>query len=224
MFCVRLMQHDLSSDPLNVENLLETRINAAIQLRNNLGLPSSTTNAFRLVNSEGLIVDVFGDLAVVASSAAWVEKYKEYILKCISQFDLIKNVVWRPSIEILKEEGLDLALPDQDLSTSTNQTVKIVENGISYIISLDGQKTGFYADQRENRQFLSTISDGQRVLDMCCYTGGFALNAARGHALEVTGVDSSSPALELANQNIALNNLDPGRISFLKQDATAFMK
>nr|GEZ63722.1 S-adenosyl-L-methionine-dependent methyltransferases superfamily protein [Tanacetum cinerariifolium] len=82
MFCVRLMQHDLTSDPLNVENLLETRINAAIQLRNNLGLPSSTTNAFRLVNSEGdrlsgLIVDVFGDLAVVASSAAWVEKYKE---------------------------------------------------------------------------------------------------------------------------------------------------
>nr|GFA58871.1 ribosomal RNA large subunit methyltransferase I [Tanacetum cinerariifolium] len=59
---------------------------------------------------------------------------------------------------------------------------------------------------------------------MCCYTGGFALNAARVHALEVTGVDSSSPAMELANQNIALNNLDPGRISFLKQDATAFMK
>ncbi|GKF38612.1 S-adenosyl-L-methionine-dependent methyltransferases superfamily protein, partial [Tanacetum coccineum] len=74
------------ADPLNVENLLETRINAAIELRSNLGLPSSTTNAFRLVNSEGdrlsgLIVDVFGDLAVVASSAAWVEKYKEYILK-----------------------------------------------------------------------------------------------------------------------------------------------
>ncbi|GKC70695.1 ribosomal RNA large subunit methyltransferase I, partial [Tanacetum coccineum] len=232
MFCVRLMQqlqHELSSDPLDVENLLETRINAAIKLRSNLGLPSSTTNAFRLVNSEGdrlsgLIVDVFGDLAVVASSAAWVEKYKEYIINCITRFSLIKNVVWRPSIEILKEEGLNLALPDQDLSTSTNQTVKIVENGISYMISLDGQKTGFYADQRENRQFLSTISDGQRVLDMCCYTGGFALNAARGHALEVTGVDSSSPALELANQNIALNNLDPGRISFLKQDATAFMK
>ncbi|PWA56044.1 S-adenosyl-L-methionine-dependent methyltransferases superfamily protein [Artemisia annua] len=235
MFCVRLMmqlKHE-SSDPLNVEKLLDTRINAAIKLRNNLGLPSSTTNAFRLVNSEGdrlsgLIIDVFGDLAVVASSAAWVEKYKEYIINCISRFTVIKNVVWRPSIEILKEEGLDLALVDQqqkdDLSTSTNQTVKIVENGISYMISLDGQKTGFYADQRENRQFLSTISHGQTVLDMCCYTGGFALNAARGHALDVTGVDSSSPALELANQNIALNNLDPGRISFLKQDATAFMK
>ena len=65
----------------------------------------------------------------------------------------------------------------------------MVENGVYYLISLDGQKTGFYADQRENRQFLSTISKGQRVLDMCCYTGGFALSAARGHAMNVTGIN-----------------------------------
>ena len=63
------------------------------------------------------------------------------------------------------------------------------------MISLDGQKTGFYADQRENRHFLSTISDGQRVLDMCCYTGGFALNAARGHAFDVTGMVSNPAVL-----------------------------
>ena len=63
------------------------------------------------------------------------------------------------------------------------------------MISLDGQKTGFYADQRENHHFLSTISDGQRVLDMCCYTGGFALNAARGHALDVTGMVSNPAVL-----------------------------
>lgn len=236
MFCVRLMQleEEVSGDPscaLNVEKLLETRITAAISLRKNLGLPSANTNAYRLVNSEGdrlsgLIVDVFGDLAVIASSAAWVEKYKQHIKKCISGFDVIKSIVWRPSTEILKEEGLDvgdLILGEEELPGSSGR-VKIVENGISYMISLDGQKTGFYADQRENREFISTISDGQRVLDMCCYTGGFALNAACGHALDVTGVDTSSPALELANQNVVLNNLDPGRISFLKQDATIFMK
>lgn len=65
---------------------------------------------------------------------------------------------------------------------------QVVENGISYIISLEGQKTGFYADQRENRQFIRNISEGQRVLDMCCYTGGFALNAASGQATSVTGI------------------------------------
>ncbi|KAJ9551197.1 hypothetical protein OSB04_015242 [Centaurea solstitialis] len=234
MFCVRLMQleEEVSGDPscaLNVEKLLETRIDAAIKLRKNLGIPSANTNAYRLVNSEGdrlsgLIIDVFGDLAVIASSAAWVEKYKQHIKNCISGFNVVKSIVWRSSTEILKEEGLDLADLEQEELSESPERVKVVENGISYMISLDGQKTGFYADQRENRQFISTISDGQKVLDMCCYTGGFALNAARGHALNVTGVDTSSPALELANHNIVLNNLDPGRISFLKQDATAFMK
>lgn len=63
-----------------------------------------------------------------------------------------------------------------------------MENGISYSISPSGQKTGFYADQRENRQFLSTISGGKKVLDMCCYSGGFSLNAACGGASDVTGM------------------------------------
>lgn len=66
-----------------------------------------------------------------------------------------------------------------------------MENGIFYAISLEGQKTGFYADQRENRQFISTISDDQKVLDIYCYSGGFALNAARGGAVNVTGINFS---------------------------------
>lgn len=65
---------------------------------------------------------------------------------------------------------------------------QVIENGISYAISPEGQKTGFYADQRENRHFISTISEGQRVLDMCCYSGGFALNAVCGGAVNVTGI------------------------------------
>ncbi|KAF4385991.1 hypothetical protein G4B88_031126 [Cannabis sativa] len=108
-------------------------------------------------------------------------------------------------------------------STCPDRT-KVVENGICYAISLEGQKTGFYADQRENRHFISTISGGQKVLDICCYSGGFALNAARGGAIAVTGIDSSLPALELATENIVLNNMDRERICFLREDATEFMK
>lgn len=67
---------------------------------------------------------------------------------------------------------------------------QVLENGISYAISMEGQKTGFYADQRENRQFISTISSGQKVLDICCYSGGFSLNAIRGGAVNVTGIFS----------------------------------
>ncbi|KAL6196851.1 hypothetical protein ACLB2K_032464 [Fragaria x ananassa] len=217
MFCVRLMQLDEEatrdcSCALNMEKLLEMRINEAIELRKSLGIPSASTNAFRLVNSEGdrlsgLIIDIFGDVAVIASSAAWVEKYKAEIEACVGRINEINHINWRPSVEILKEEGLD-----------------VMENGIFYAISLEGQKTGFYADQRENRKFVSTISDNQKVLDICCYSGGFALNAARGGAVNVTGVDSSLGAIELAKENIALNNMDPGILSFVKEDASAFMK
>ncbi|MCD7465468.1 hypothetical protein HAX54_001372 [Datura stramonium] len=145
-------------------------------------------------------------------------------MDCLSRLNIIKRIIWRPTVEILKEEGLDLSdLKKPDLIIPQTR-VKVMENRISYLISLDGQKTGFYADQRENRFFLSTISEGRRVLDICCYSGGFALNAASGGALDVIGIDTSLPALELAKENVALNGLDPQRISFLRQDATEFMK
>ncbi|KAI5332527.1 hypothetical protein L3X38_022656 [Prunus dulcis] len=234
MFCVRLMQLEEEatrnlSCALNMEKLLETRINEAIELRKSLGLPSASTNAFRLVNSEGdrlsgLIVDVFGDVAVIASSAAWVEKYKPEVEASVGRIDEINYINWRPSSEVLKEEGLDASNYKERDPSICPQRTKVTENGVFYAISLEGQKTGFYADQRENRQFISTISDGQRVLDMFCYSGGFALNAARGGAVNVIGVDSSLPAVELAKENIVLNNMDPGRITFLREDASEFMK
>jgi hypothetical protein len=65
---------------------------------------------------------------------------------------------------------------------------QVMENDVLYLVSLEGQKTGFYADQRENRHFISTLSKDQRVLDLCCYSGGFALNAAKGGANNVIGI------------------------------------
>ncbi|CAA6668650.1 unnamed protein product [Spirodela intermedia] len=234
MFCVRLMQleEEVARDPccvLNMDKLIEARMGEAIELRRSMGLPSMDTDAFRLVNSEGdrlsgLIVDIFGNVAVVASSAAWVEKYRAEIELCIRKISGIEHVRWRPSIEILKEEGLNILDESDPSSSDISGTVKVKENGIRYSISLEGQKTGFYADQRESRQLISSISKGKRVLDICCYSGGFALNSARGGAIDVIGVDSSLPALELARENIVLNEMDPSRISFVKEDATAFMK
>lgn len=233
MFCVRLMQmeEDANTDPsciFNMEELIHSRINAALELRRHLNLPRPDTNAYRLVNSEGdrlsgLIVDVFGNHAVIASSAAWVEKYRSVIEVHIKEICEIDDVKWRPSVDILKEEGLNIALESQD-PLSTNKRVKVMENGINYIVSLEGQKTGFYADQRDNRHLVGSLSKGSTVLDVFCYTGGFALNAAFGGAVHVTGIDSSLPALDLAEENAKLNNFDLSRISFLKEDATGFMK
>ncbi|ESQ29843.1 hypothetical protein EUTSA_v10011478mg [Eutrema salsugineum] len=234
MFCVRLMQlqHESTRDPccaLNIEKLVEARITQALELRNSLGLPSATTNAYRLVNSEGdrlsgLIVDVFGDIAVVASSAAWLEKYRSQVEACLRSVHGINHINWRPSLDVLKEDGFDISSLKQTQSSNLPQRLMVVENGISYAISLEGQKTGFYTDQRENRHLISTISAGKRVLDLCCYSGGFALNAARGGATSVVGIDSSSPALELARENVILNHMDPGKVVFLKQDSIEFMK
>lgn len=80
-----------------------------------------------------------------------------------------------------------------------------MENGILYAISLKGQKTGFYADQRENRHFISKISNGQKVLDLCCYSGGFALNALRGGAVNVTGMLFSNSACSVVLYTIVEN-------------------
>jgi 23S rRNA G2069 N7-methylase RlmK/C1962 C5-methylase RlmI len=70
---------------------------------------------------------------------------------------------------------------------------QVMENGINYIVSLEGQKTGFYADQRDNRLLVGSLSKGRTVLDVCCYSGGFALNAAFGGAVHVTGMDQFKP-------------------------------
>ncbi|KAF8783794.1 hypothetical protein HU200_000232 [Digitaria exilis] len=156
---------------LNMERLLEARISSAVDLRRRLGLPSADTNAYRLINSEGdrlsgLIVDIFADVAVIASSAAWVEKYREEIQFFVSKLNGINHIKWRPSEDILKEEGLD-------------------------------------------------VSDYKEPSSSCSAVKVDVLTAS---------IDSSGSALNLANENIILNELSPERISFVKGDATAFMK
>jgi 23S rRNA (cytosine1962-C5)-methyltransferase len=85
--------------------------------------------------------------------------------------------------------------------------VLVHENGLQFTLDLHGQKTGFYCDQRDNRAWLETLARGRTVLDAFCFTGGFALYAARGGATRVVGVDSSAPAIALARQNAADNQV-----------------
>lgn len=237
MFAVRIMQteDEARREPecvLNMEMLLQSRVSAAVTLRKLLGLPSNHTNVFRLVNSEGdrlsgLIVDVLGEHVVVASSAAWVERHRATIERTINKAIKTSHMSWRPSVEILKEEGLQVdASKDSSLDSALDamDDFEVVENGVQYLASLSGQKTGFYADQRDSRLLLRSITSGAAVLDLCCYSGGFALNAALGGASHTTGVDSSSPALELAKANASLNQIDANLINFVKADVGEYMK
>ncbi|CAM6129373.1 unnamed protein product [Calypogeia fissa] len=238
MFCVRIMQMEDEAvrDPscvLDMERIIQSRVAGAVELRKQLDLPSKDTNVYRLVNSEGdrlsgLIADVLGDQIVVASSASWVEKYRHTIEGVLSGSTGLESITWRPSLEILKEEGLELdaedpSKPSTELAVAVDE-IEVVENGIRYKASLNGQKTGFYADQRDSRLVLRALCRNKTVLDLCCYSGGFSLNAVVGGASHVTGVDSSGPALELATANAALNQLDPSSCTFVKADITPFLK
>jgi 23S rRNA G2069 N7-methylase RlmK/C1962 C5-methylase RlmI len=247
MYRVRIMQ-TLDDVDNNVERLekpnlsaiLTARIQAAVALRAALGLPKAEiTNVYRLINSEGdrlsgLVVDVLGNVATVQASAAWVEKNHlliEDLLK--SNVAQVQSIVWRQAAELTAEEGWineqgDTSVEDQEEdqeegkeTTASNPVA--VEAGLKFLVDPTGQKTGFYCDQRDHRAFIRSISANKDVLDVCCYSGGFALNAAAGGAASALGIDSSAPAVDLATKNAELNEFS-GICSFEKADAAEYMK
>lgn len=222
LYRVRIMEvcgdvdRERASQP-SLDALVVDRIQSAYALRCLLKLPSKDTTVYRLVNSEGdglsgLIVDVLGEnLVVIQSSAAWVERQREMIqaaIKSVIQSETL-DIVWRRSKDILREEGLS---EEESGSSKTlvdhedaNGGTIVLEHGVQYHVDPLGQKTGFYADQKEHRKFIQDRAHGMDVLDLCCYTGGFALNAAAGGAKSVVGVDSSAAAIEMAKNNAVLN-------------------
>ena len=165
----------------------------------------------------GLIVDVFDSVVVVQSSAIWVELHKETIESAlIDVMGTNVKLIWRQAISRLNQDGLDevkgskeIEVVDNEENTHEKQKEKpivVVENDIMYEIQPeDGQKTGFYCDQRDNRQFLRNISKGKDVLDTYCYSGGFSISAALGGAKRVVAVDSSAAAISAALTNLKLN-------------------
>lgn len=202
---------------------LSARINDAILLRQNLNLPSDATNAYRLINSEGdklsgLTVDVLDDYLVAQATAAYVVLHKALIEELLlAQFPM-KKIIWRWHEKSLQQDGIeDKTLIASQTTRNDGENIVILENNLSYHINpFDGQKTGFYCDQRETRLLIRNLSKNKNVLDVCCFNGGFALNAALGGAKSVTGVDTSNAAINLAKENARSNNLN---INFIEQEA-----
>ena len=221
--------------------ILQTKLHESIQARLSLNLPSDSTDSYRLVNGEGdglsgFAVDVLGGkVAVVMSSAAWVEIHKDTILETLDavlkEHPLYSEqggleIVWRNTPSRLKQDGYELSEADGDESDN-DECVIVTESGVKYHTYPFGssQKTGFYCDQRDNRLDVAKLCDGKRVLDLCCYNGGFALNAmVHGGASSCTGVDSSQDAIDAAIANAELNGLDDSRIQFLRDDIAQYMK
>ncbi|MCE9526909.1 MAG: class I SAM-dependent rRNA methyltransferase [Planctomycetales bacterium] len=198
------------------ETLFRRRIGQAILLRDQIGyerIADREQSATRLVFSEGdglsgLVVDRYGEYLVVQATSMGIAKRLEMIVGILQDLLQPKGILLRADKSMAKLEGVEFVeelhwgeLPEGQLT--------IHENGIAFGLDLkEGQKTGFYLDQRENRKAAAAYLKGRRVLDMFCYTGGFALAAAKlGQAQEVLGIDGSKKAIAQAQANAALNHL-----------------
>ncbi len=197
------------------------KLAAALRLRTALGLDGAG-HACRLVFSEGdglsgLTVDRYDRWLVVQFTALGLARRRELITEILVDLMRPEGVYLRTERGIGQLEGLDL----QDgllWGRAPEGPVVIEENGVRFHVNLaEGQKTGFYLDQRDNRQAVARLAPGRRVLDAFCYSGGFGLFAARAGALSVLGVDQSGPALGLARENVALNGLQ--NVEYRRADA-----
>ncbi len=183
------------------------RITTARDLRTRLGFGES----FRAVYSEGdglpgLIVDKYSDILVVQTLTAGMERLLDTLIMVLREVYSPRAIVMRNDTVSREIEGL--AREKRVVFGTDPGAVIMEESGIQYRVDvLEGQKTGFFFDQRENRLALKELVKGRRTLDCFCYAGAWALNAARFGASEIIGIDSSEKAVNLARENAALNNV-----------------
>lgn len=169
----------------------------------------------------GLVIDKFSDVLVVESLALGIDRFKLEIVELLKEELLkdgirIRGVYERSDAKVRLNEGMERV--KGFLSEEFDTNVEIVENGVKYLVDVkDGQKTGFFLDQKYNRLAIQKLCKDARVLDCFTHTGSFALNAAIAGAKEVTGVDASEPAVEQATKNAALNGVQD-RAKFICQD------
>jgi 23S rRNA (cytosine1962-C5)-methyltransferase len=209
-------------------------IRAALACRKALPIAS---NAFRAVHGEsdslpGVIVDVYGDTAVVQITSAGAERWKEAITQAIVSETKVAAIYERSDSSVRKLEGLEphqgWLHPVLKEGESRSTIVSFEEHGLKYEVDVaTGQKTGFYLDQRENRALFATAikqTGAERVLNCYSYTGGFTLAALAGGAKHVTSVDSSALALQYAARHVEINGFDASRAEFIDADVPAILR
>lgn len=206
------------------------RIAEAYAVRRSLGIIDGTyNNVYRLVHGEGdrlpgLIVDVYGHTAVMQAHSVGIHNCREQIADALMQvLDGTVDSIYYKSETTLPFKA-DLG-PENSFIRGSSADNVATEYGLQFHIDwLKGQKTGFFVDQRENRRLLESYAKGRSVLNMFCYTGGFSVYAMRGGATLVHSVDSSAKAIDLTNQNIALNFPDDKRHQAYAEDAFKYME
>ncbi|MCC6212818.1 MAG: class I SAM-dependent rRNA methyltransferase [Burkholderiales bacterium] len=204
------------------EGFFRETVSRAAALRN--ALPAfHHTNALRLVHGEsdglpGVVVDRYADVLVAQFLSAGAERWRDAILDALAEATGCEAIYERSDAEVRALEGLP---PRAGFARGNREARRcpILEHGLHFRVDVEqGQKTGFFLDQRENRQRVRALAAGREVLDAFCYTGGFSIAALAGGASRVTALESSPVALEVARENLAANSLDASRVEFLQAD------
>lgn len=218
----------LSFDQTPGESALVQNIDRAIAYRLSL-INQKTTTAYRLVNSEGdgipgLIVDRYADILVLRISTLGIEKLKPLIVAHLQKKLQPASIYEKSDLPSRRKEGLkdQIGLLAGD---ELPMVVEIKENGLKFLVDIaDGQKTGFFLDQREMRRWVRELSDGKRVLNCFGYTGGYSVYALAGGATDATTVDISPEVIALAEKNIALNNFSKKIAHGVVADVFGFLR
>ncbi|CAJ1946393.1 unnamed protein product [Cylindrotheca closterium] len=212
MYRVRILCHTFLNADLKLESMdpeialstiLKLQFDKALETRRTIGLPSSDTDTFRLFNGEGdglsgLAVDIVGgNTAVIMSSAAWCQLHQSSILKSLQEVLPEMDLVWKTTPSRLRQDGYEEPEESDEVPEEENEEPVIVTE--------------------------NALCDGKKVLDLCCYHGGFSLNAVKNNAVHVTGVDSSKDAIDTYTENAKLNGFED-RIDFVRSDISTFMK
>jgi len=206
---------------------LEERVQAAWDYRKQV----IDTGSCRLIFGEadflpGIVVDKFADVLVVESLALGIDKLKLQILDAVKRVlakdgITVRGIYERSDAKVREQEGMERY--KGFIGEQFDTRVEIVENGVKYIVDVeDGQKTGFFLDQKKNRAAMHSVCKGKRVLDCFTHTGSFALNAGIAGATEVIGVDASELGVEQARENARLNGLED-KVSFVCADVFDFL-
>ena len=206
-----------------------TRLQEAYLKRIAIGIAQHPdNNTFRLVHGEGdnlpgLVIDVYGQTAVMQAHSAGMHYQRQEIAKALMEvMDGKINHIYYKSENTLPYKA-ELGQENGFLIGGSKENIAI-EYGLKFHIDwLKGQKTGFFVDQRENRALLEKYAKDRSVLNMFCYTGGFSVYALRGGAKSVDSIDSSAKAIELTKQNVALNFTDDNRHNAYAEDAFKFL-
>ncbi|MDR2693267.1 MAG: class I SAM-dependent rRNA methyltransferase [Chitinispirillales bacterium] len=213
-------------------NDLRNRVRQSIDTRKRNGALTEyanggNTDSCRLVNSEGdflpgLIVDKYGPGLCIQIGTAGMECWRGAIIDAL--LDIVNPAFIYERSDTASREREGLSVSEGLIAGALPETLVITENGVRYRADLrDGQKTGFFFDQRENRALLRRYAAGRNVCDCFSYSGGFAINAALGGAASVVAVDSSEDAGACLSENARLNGVS-GAVRFLKSDAFAFLR